>query len=138
MPCRVARLFCATLLLTFATAAAAQDVSSEPPAHVSFVDGGAVLERDGQPDASPANMPILAGDRIRTDAGRVEILFTDGSTLQLDAQTTLDFQSDELVRLLDGSIRVSIPGPPERQIDYRVDAPSASVNIDRPGEYRVS
>src|SRR3954447_11198497 len=122
MPCRVARLFGATLLLTFATAAAAQDVSSEPPAHVSYVDGDAVLERDGQPDASPENMPILAGDRVRTDAGRVEIIFADGSTLDLDAHTIVDFQSDELMRLLDGRVRLSIPGP-DRQVNYRIDAP---------------
>jgi Family of unknown function (DUF6600)/FecR protein len=137
MPCRVARLLGATLLLTFATAAGAEDVSSEPPAHVSYVDGGAVLERDGQPDTSLENMPILAGDRIRTEGGRVEILFADNSTLHLDANTTVDFQSDELVRLLAGRIRLSIPGP-ERQVNYRVDAPAGSVTIDAPGEYRVS
>ena len=101
------------------------------------MDGGAVLERDGQPDASPENMPLLAGDRVRTEAGRVEILFADGSTLHLDAHTIVDFQSDELVRLLDGRVRLSIPGP-DRQCRYRIDAPAASVNIDSPGDYRVS
>ena len=52
-------------------------------AHVSFVDGSAVLERDGQRDSAPANMPLLAGDRLRTQNGRVEILFADNSTLHL-------------------------------------------------------
>ena len=70
------------------------------------------------------NMPLLAGDRVRTQAGRVEILFADGSTLHLDANTTVDFQSDELVRLLDGRLRLAIPGP-DRDVSYRVDAPSA-------------
>jgi hypothetical protein len=156
MSCRIARLLCAVVLLctTSAIAQERSDVarvasaapqgssaavpeSSDPPAHVSFVDGAAVLERDGRPDAAPLNMPLLAGDRIRTEAGRAEILFVDGSTLHLDAYTTLDFQSDELVRLLDGRIRLMIPGP-ERQVRYRIDAPSASVEIDGPGEYRVS
>ena len=91
-------------------APASEVAVADPPAHVSFVDGAAVLERDGQPNAAPANMPLLAGDRLRTQDGRVEILFADGSTLHLDANTTLDFQSDELVRLLDGRIRLSIPG----------------------------
>jgi hypothetical protein len=136
MPCRVARLLCAAVFL-FATSLGAQDASTDPPAHISFVEGAAVLERDGQPDASPMNMPLLAGDRVRTDAGRVEILFTDGSTLRLDANTLVDFQSDELVRLLDGRVRLSIPGA-DRQVLYRIDAPSASVIIDSPGEYRVS
>jgi hypothetical protein len=110
---------------------------ADPPAHVSFVDGAAVLERDGQPDAAPANMPLLAGDRLRTQDGRVEILFADGSTLHLDANTTLDFQSDELVRLLDGRIRLSIPAP-VRRVSYRFDAASASALITQPGEYRVA
>ena len=70
-------------------------------------------------------MPLLAGDRVRTQNGRVEILFGDGSTLHLDTDTTVDFQSDELVRLLDGRVRLSIPGP-DRQVSYRIDAPFAS------------
>ena len=62
-------------------AVSAQDpVDSDPPAHVSFVDGAALIERDGQTDSSPLNMPLLAGDRIRTQAGRAEILYADGST----------------------------------------------------------
>ena len=117
--------------------AQAQDIAADPPAHVSFVEGSAVLERDGEPDAAPASMPLLAGDRLRTQAGRVEILFADGSTLHLDANTTVDFQSDELVRLLDGRIRLSIPGP-ERRVSYRIDASSASALISQPGEYRLA
>jgi hypothetical protein len=118
-------------------AANPETIAADPPAHISIVDGAAVLERDGQPDAAPLNMPLLAGDRVRTQSGRVEILFADGSTLHLDASTTLDFQSDELVRLLDGRIRLSIPGP-ERRVSYRIDASSASAIINRPGEYRLS
>ncbi len=114
-----------------------QRLSADPPAHVSFVDGTAVLERDGQRDTSPTNMPLLAGDRVRTQNGRVEILFADGSTLHLDADTTIDFQSDELVRLLDGRVRLAIPGP-DREVSYRIDAPSASVLMNQPGEIRVS
>src|SRR5882672_7817252 len=82
-------------------------IAAEAPAHVSFVDGSAVLERDGQRDASPENMPLLAGDRVRTQNGRVEILFGDGSTLHMDSDTIVDFQSNELVRLLDGRVRLS-------------------------------
>jgi hypothetical protein len=114
-----------------------ETLATDPPAHVSVVDGAAVLERDGEPDTAPANMPLLAGDRLKTQGGRVEILFADGSTLHLDANTTLDFQSDELVRLLDGRIRLSIPGP-DRDVSYRVDASSASALINRPGEYRLA
>ncbi len=50
-------------------------------------------------------MPVLAGDRVRTRAGRVEVLFADGSTLHLDGNTLVDFQSDDVIRLLDGRVR---------------------------------
>jgi hypothetical protein len=139
------RAACALLTLyglVFSPAVAAGQSSSGPveaeaPAHIAFVEGSALLERDGRPDTSPANMPLLAGDRVRTQGGRVEILFADGSTLHLDANTTVDFQSDELVRLLDGRVRLSITGP-DRDVSYRVDAPSAWVQITQPGEYRVA
>jgi hypothetical protein len=140
------RATCASLmlcgLLVTPVAAAGQSVldavvEADTPAHIAFVEGSAVLERDGRPDNSPANMPLLAGDRVRTQAGRVEILFADGSTLHLDANTTVDFQSDELVRLLDGRLRLAIPGP-ERDVSYRVDAPSAWAQITQPGEYRIA
>jgi uncharacterized protein DUF6600/FecR-like protein len=118
-------------------ATAVQNVAADPPAHVSFVDGNAVLERDGQRDAAPSNMPLLAGDRIRTQNGRVEILFADNSTLHLDNDTMIDFESDDLVRLLAGRVRLAIPGR-DREVSYRIDAPSASAVINQPGEYRMS
>ena len=127
------------LLCLFAPAvAAAQDVVADsPPAHLSVVDGPAVLEREGRADTAPAAMPLLAGDRLRTQAGRVEVLFADGSALHLDTGTVLDFQSDEVVRLLEGQIRLSIAGA-ARDIRYRIDAPAAWVQVTQPGEYRVS
>jgi uncharacterized protein DUF6600/FecR-like protein len=114
-----------------------QDVAGDPPAHISVVDGTAVLERDGRTESSPLSMPLLAGDRVRTQAGRVEILFADGSTLHLDAHTLVDFQSDDVIRLLNGRVRVNIAGA-SRTVGYRVDAPGAWVQIVRPGEYRIA
>src|SRR5262245_52638267 len=70
-------------------AAGLQNPGADPPAHVSFVDGNAVLERDGQRESAPSNMPLLAGDRVRTQNGRVEILFADNSTLHLDNDTMI-------------------------------------------------
>jgi hypothetical protein len=147
MPRPLGALRAARVLLTLCglvsvpAAAVAQSVAdaveTDPPAHIAFVEGSAVLERDGSPDASPANMPLLAGDRVRTQGGRVEILFADGSTLHLDANTTVDFQSDELVRLLEGRVRLAIAGP-DREVSYRIDAPSAWAQITQPGEYRVA
>jgi hypothetical protein len=116
----------------------AQDAAADsPPAHISFVEGNVILERDGQIDNSPASMPLLSGDRIKTQAGRVEILFADGSALHVDQQSVVDFQSDEVVRLLDGRMRLNIAGR-GRAVSYRVDAPAAWIEVQEPGEYRVS
>lgn len=122
------------------TVARAQEQASaaaDAPAHISVVDGAAVLERDGRTESAPTSMPLLAGDRVRTQNGRVEILFADGSTLHLDTSSLVDFQSDDVIRLLEGRVRLNIVGPP-RRVDYRVDAPSAWVQIPTPGEYRIA
>jgi uncharacterized protein DUF6600/FecR-like protein len=137
----------ASLLLTgpsaFAQEPNAQDMAVQdatvvdPPAHVSFVEGVASIERDGKTDTSPANMPLLAGDRIRTESGRVEVLFADGSLLHIDNFTTVDFQSDEVLRVLDGRVRLTIAGR-SRDVSYRLDAASAWAQIAQPGEYRLA
>jgi hypothetical protein len=123
--------------LCTAVVARAQESSGGAPAHVSFVDGSVTLEREGRIDDAPSNIPLLAGDRLRTRNGRVEILFGDGSTLHLDQDTTLDLQSDELVRLIAGRVRLSIPGP-SREIAYRVDTASGWAQIADAGEYRAA
>jgi uncharacterized protein DUF6600/FecR-like protein len=125
------------LMLVPVRAASAQNDSQPPPAHISVVEGSAELEREGRTEAAPASMPVIAGDRLRTRAGRVEVLFADGSTLHLDNNTLVDFQSDDVIRLLDGRLRLNISGP-DRRVGYRIDVPSAWVRIDSPGEYRVS
>jgi hypothetical protein len=147
---RYAPLLCAAMVWVSPLAAVAQDAGDAPdtvqgvqdtayetPAHVSLVEGSASLERDGRTDPAPSSMPLLAGDRLRTQVGRVEVLFADGSTLYLDHHTTVDFQSDEVVRLLSGRVRLNIPSA-LREVTYRVDAPSAWVEISYPGEYRIA
>ena len=116
----------------------AQDVANESPAHISVVDGAALLERDGRSESAPASMPLLSGDRVRTQNGRVEILFNEGSTLHLDTNSVVDFQSDEVIRLLDGRVRLNIVGGANRRVAYRVDAPFAWIEVVRTGEYRIS
>jgi hypothetical protein len=108
------------------------------PAHVAHVDGTVSLEREGRTETSPLNMPLLSGDRLRTGAdGRVEVLFADGSTLHLDMRSSLDVQSDDLVRLTEGRLRLNILGP-ARTVAYRIDSPAGSARIMQPGEYRIA
>jgi hypothetical protein len=130
-------LGCLALVCRAPSARAQTTAGAQAPAHISIVEGVVGLERDGKTDDSPANMPLLAGDRVRTRSGRAEILFVDGSTLHLDNNSAIDLQSDELVRLIDGRIRVSIPGP-AREVSYRIDAPQGWAHISEPGDYRVS
>jgi hypothetical protein len=119
----------------------AQTVTTEqPPAHVGFLDGSADIDREGRTDAAVVNAPVVSGDRIRTDMGRAEILFPDGSMLHLDNRTTVDVLAGDLVRLLQGRIMLIAAGAtdPSRMVRYQVDTPAASVQVDRPGEYRIA
>lgn len=113
-----------------------RDWSDDIPAHISFVEGSVTLEREGKLEPAEANLALLAGDRLRTKSGRVEILFADGSALYLDEGTELDLLSSALLRLMTGRVRMSIARA-TTDLDYRIDAPAASVWIRAAGEYRV-
>ena len=110
--------------------------SDEIPAHVSVVDGTVELERDGQRELAEENTPLLAGDRLRSALGRVEVLFSDGSALALDQNTDADFLSDSLLRVRAGRIRLSIARG-AAELAYRVDAAGTTTWIRSAGEYRI-
>ena len=107
-----------------------------PPAHVAYVEGRAVLEHDTSSEDVEPNLPLDTGDRLRTERGRVEVLFGDGSILQLDEETTIDVLSDSLVRQLAG--RLAIVAGSGRAGRLQVDTPAGSVRITSAGEFRVS
>jgi Family of unknown function (DUF6600)/FecR protein len=111
--------------------------TDEIPAHLSVVDGTATLEREGRVDPAEPNQILLAGDRLRTDRGRVEILFEDGSALDIDQNSSLDLLSDSLVRLLQGRIRVTLARATNSG-DYRIDSVAGTAWLRTAGEYRVS
>jgi hypothetical protein len=106
------------------------------PAHLSTIDGALVLERDGQEDAAILGMPVIPGDRLRTTAGRAEILFDDGTAIALDEYTAVDVQAATLVRLNLGRVRLTVSGSSTGQ--FRIDTPVAAASTQSPGEYRVS
>src|SRR5215472_3690147 len=107
-----------------------------PPAYVSVVDGVGFIEREGRVESSPLNMPLVSGDRVRTTEGRMEIRFADGSTLALDARTIVDLQSDTLLRMMDGRIRVTVRSA--APVTWRVDSPAGSARLAEAGEYRLA
>jgi hypothetical protein len=96
-------LFCA-IFLSGAIAAAAQDQTASPPAHVSMVEGSATIDHDGESEPVVLNMPVLEGDRIRTGSGRVEVLFADGSSISIDPDSDVEFLGDTRVRVSAGAI----------------------------------
>lgn len=124
---------CALAMPGFAQTA---DEPAEPePAHLAYLDGAASVVRDGRAEAATINLPLVAGDQLRTREGRAEVLFGDGSALDVDHFTAVDLLSDSLLRLLEGRVRLTIGG--RDRVAYRIDTPSGAVRIDAPGEYRI-
>lgn len=111
--------------------------ADDVPAHIAVVDGDATLERDSASNAAEMNTALLTGDRLRTSRGRVEVMFADGSAIDLDNGTTLDFLSDSLLRLQAGRIRLSIPRV-SSDLEYRVDAAGATATFKSGGDYRLT
>src|SRR5947207_15163409 len=75
-----------------------------PPAYLAVVEGTATLERDGEAQPAVVNMPFVPGDRLRTAAGRVEIDFPDGTTIEVAAYSEVEAVSPTRVRVLAGTI----------------------------------
>ena len=114
--------------------------SDQAPAHIAYVDGAASLDREGATEPAVAGVPFVPGDRLRTDAGRVEILFPDGSVLDVDQFTSVDILSLTLIRIADGRILLTVAGAgnPTAAVRFQIDTPTASATTDGPGEYRVA
>src|SRR4029453_1636384 len=83
-----------------------RDWTADVPAHLWAVDGAATLEREGRVERAEENTALVAGDRLRTDRGRVDVLFDDGSALDVDEYSRIDLLGDALVRLTEGRIRL--------------------------------
>jgi hypothetical protein len=118
----------------------AQAAPSSTPGHLSAVDGVATLERERGSEPATVGVPIVPGDRIVTEAGRVEILFSDGSALAVDEYSVLDLQADGLLRLVSGRALLTVTGSasPATARRYQIDTPVASVVNAGPGEFRVT
>ena len=128
------RLPISAFILSLTTAAgAAQAV----PAHLFTIDGTATLVYDGALQRASVGQLVLVGDQLRTDAGRAEVLFGDGSALDLDRHTTIDVIDESLVRLIDGRIRLTVSAVPGGGL-YGIHTPAATIRLPGTGEYRVS
>jgi FecR protein len=114
-----------------------EDSEYDLPAFVSVVDGYAELDRDGQSSRDIENVPLEAGDRLRTTRGRVEILFDDGSVLALDEHTTVTFVSATEVELGAGRVRAQWRDRGART-GLSIHTMAGSAIMRTSGDYRVT
>jgi hypothetical protein len=87
---------------------------------LSEVRGAVTADRTGQGfEATMANMPIVEGMRLRTDAGTAEVEFEDDSTLRAAPDTLVEFPrlvlegsgaTSSTVRLVQGLLYVNLAG----------------------------
>jgi hypothetical protein len=119
---------------------AGREQTQPAPAHLAYVEGDVSLEREGQAEAPTSGLPLIPGDRLRTSEGRAEILFPDGSVLDVDVSSTLDLQSDTLLRLTSGRVLLTVRGTdnPSKAARYQVDTPAGSAATAGRGDYRIA
>lgn len=119
---------------------------ADPPvrvARLAYLHGPVSFSPAGTDDWALAslNRPLIAGDRVWTDAGGRDELQLGGVALRMDASTllsilTLDDRALQ-VQLAQGSLNVRVrPGPAAGTVE--VDTPNLALTIDQPGHYRVS
>jgi len=82
----------------------AQAQESTPPAYLAVVEGTATLLRAGEVQPALRDMPFVTGDRLRTEDGRVEIDFPDGSAIEVGSHSEVEALSPTRVRLIAGTM----------------------------------
>jgi hypothetical protein len=118
-------------------------------ARITYVDEGLGIERDGYAEELTHNFPLEAGDFLATRYdGYLEAAFVDGSKLQVDLRTELEFQAIyeqyrqealTVLRLHEGSIFLHLTPVPRDLASrvFRIDTASGSIYLETPGIYRV-
>jgi len=107
-----------------------------PPPHLSVLEGRAEVTRGADREPAVANTPLVLGDQLATDAGRAEVLMGDGSALHLDERTTVDFNGDTVVRLVNG--RLFVLAERGAAGSLQIDTAPASVRIQSSAEVHLA
>ncbi|HEX7137525.1 MAG TPA: DUF6600 domain-containing protein, partial [Vicinamibacterales bacterium] len=112
--------------------------SAVPPAHISLVEGSAALERNGDVEPAALNMPVVEGDRIRTSAGRVQIAFPDGSAVDLDPDSEVEYLGGARVRIYSGTVEnhpaVVLRSPSSQYLP--ADSQAYATDLDQNGTWQ--
>ena len=130
----------AAILFALARAASGQDDPAQAPPYLAVVDGAATVDREDVTEPAPSGAPLVPGDRVRTERGRVEVLFPDGSALAVDEYSSIELQASALLRVMSGRVILVVAGrdDPESAARFQIDTPAATVDTHGPGEYRIS
>jgi hypothetical protein len=118
----------------------AQDSYDGPPPHLSVVQGTVTLDREDAAEPATSGVPMVPGDRLRTERGRAQLLFPDGSAIDLDEYSAIELEGPTLLRMTSGRALLFAAGAnnPTSVVRFQIDTPVASAQTDGPGEYRIS
>jgi hypothetical protein len=108
-----------------------------PPAYLASLEGVARLEREGRSQAAERGVPLVPGDRLQTDAGRLELVFPNGSQVYVDRYGEVELLDPLSLRLARGRLYVRLDATVPSAERLFIDAPGASVEFQQDGEYRV-
>jgi len=145
------RILCLFWVSTLAAAlpAGAQDTpdaAGDPPGiagRLAYEDGSVSLQPAGVTDwnTAPLNQPLTQGDSLWSDAGARAEVDLGVARVRMDQLSSLSLVAlgDRAVqlRLQAGSIDIAVSNVADLDW-FEVDAPSATVSILRPGEYRLT
>jgi hypothetical protein len=121
-------------------AAEQQPPAEPPPAYLLGVEGSAVLERDNTTGEATPGMPLLIGDRLRSEGGQLEVKWAERSELKLARYTDLDVLARGMVRVPRGRVIIKLITAPGQSAhdQLAIDAPGASVRFFSAGEYQLT
>jgi len=127
-----------TIAVALAGTVGVRAQEAPPPAYLAVVSGQATLERGGEAEPAVPNMPFVVGDRLRTAAGRVEILFPDGSGLEVGEYSEVELVSPTRVRLIAGTMdHIERPVVDSRSASYLPpDLQTYGSTFDRDGSWQ--
>jgi hypothetical protein len=112
------------------------DETAPAPLAVTLLEGTGSLTRAAERLPLEGTQPLLEGDRLRTDSGRLEVRWPEGHVLLLDARSTLDVVTDASLRLTEGLLRLRVVDPGLRD-GLIIDTPSGTARFSHPGDFRL-
>lgn len=113
------------------------DASSpaETAPNLSYADGHVEVVQDGVAARAVPPVLLLPGDSVRTQHGRAEIVFTDGTLLHLADRSEIEFLDDAQLRLTTGHAILRVA---RNSAGYTIDTPTSTIALDADGEYRLA